>query len=47
MVAKQASMKANLSKAEEAMQHHDAARAKKFGDLAGRDVDVLERFLGH
>ncbi len=47
MVAKQASMKANLFKAEEAMQHHDAARAKKFLDLTGRDVDVLEKFLGH
>jgi hypothetical protein len=47
MVAKQASMKANLFKAEEAMQHHDAARAKKFLDLTGRDVDALEKFLGH
>jgi hypothetical protein len=47
MVAKQASMKANLFKAEEAMQHHDAARAKKFLELTGRDVDVLEKFLGH
>ncbi len=47
MVTKQASMKANLFKAEEAMQHHDAARAKKFLDLTGRDVDVLEKFLGH
>ncbi len=47
MVAKQASMKANLFKAEEAMQHHDAARAKKFLELTGRDVDALEKFLGH
>ena len=47
MVAKQASMKGNLFKAEEAMQHHDAARAKKFLELTGRDVDALEKFLGH
>jgi len=47
MVAKQASMKGNLFKAEEAMQHRDAARAKKFVELTGRDLDVLERFLGH
>jgi serine/threonine protein kinase len=47
MVAKQASMKSNLFKAEEAMQHHDAARAKRYLDLTGRDVDALEKFLGH
>jgi eukaryotic-like serine/threonine-protein kinase len=47
MVAKQASMKGNLFKAEEATQHRDAARAKKFVELTGRDLDVLERFLGH
>jgi len=47
MVARQASMKANLSKAEEALQHGDVARAKKFGDMAERDLNALERFLGH
>jgi serine/threonine-protein kinase len=47
MVARQASMKGNLFKAEEAMQHRDAARTKKFVDLTGRDLEVLERFLGH
>jgi hypothetical protein len=47
MVARQASMKGNLFKAEEAMQHRDAARTKKFADLTGRDLEVLERFLGH
>ncbi len=47
MVERQASLKANLFKAEEAMQHHDAARAKKYADLAGKDLEVLERFLGH
>ena len=47
MVAKQASMKGNLFKAEEAIQHRDAARTKKFVELTGRDLDALERFLGH
>jgi hypothetical protein len=47
MVARQASMKANLFKAEEAIQHRDVARTKKYVDLAGGDVEALERFLGH
>jgi serine/threonine-protein kinase len=47
MVERQASMKANLFKAEEAIQHRDAARSKKYVDLTGKDVEALERFLGH
>jgi eukaryotic-like serine/threonine-protein kinase len=47
IAARQASMKANLSRAEEAIQHGDLARTKKYLDLAGSDVEVLERFLGH
>jgi predicted nucleic acid-binding Zn-ribbon protein len=47
MVERQASMKANLFKAEEAIQHRDAARTKKYVDLTGKDVEALERFLGH
>jgi serine/threonine protein kinase len=47
MVARQASMKANLFKAEEAIQHGDVARTKKYVDLTGGDVEALERFLGH
>ena len=47
IVARQASMKANLSRAEEAIQRGDLARTKKYLDLAGSDVEVLERFLGH
>jgi eukaryotic-like serine/threonine-protein kinase len=46
MAARQASMKANLSRTQEAIQHGDLARTKKYLDLAGRDVEVLERFLG-
>jgi serine/threonine protein kinase len=47
MVERQASMKANLFKAEEAMQHRDAARTKKYADMVNADLEVLERFLGH
>ena len=47
MVERQASLKSNLFKAEEALQHRDAARAKKYADLAEADAEVLERFLGH
>ena len=47
MVERQASMKANLFKAEEAMQHRDAARTKKYADMVNSDLEVLERFLGH
>ena len=46
MAARQASMKANLSRTQDAIQRGDVARAKKYLDLAGRDVEVLERFLG-
>jgi eukaryotic-like serine/threonine-protein kinase len=46
MVARQASMKINLSRAEAALQHGDITRTKKYLDLAGNDVEVLERFLG-
>jgi hypothetical protein len=47
MVERQASLKSNLYKAEEALQHGDVARAKKYADLAEGDAGVLERFLGH
>jgi eukaryotic-like serine/threonine-protein kinase len=46
MIAKQASMKNNLSKAEEAVQRGDVARAEKFTKAAESDVEALERFLG-
>jgi len=46
MVERQASMKANLFKAEEAMQHRDAARTKKYADMVNADLEVLERFVG-
>jgi eukaryotic-like serine/threonine-protein kinase len=47
IVERQASMKANMFKAEEAMQHRDQARTKKYVDLTGKDLETLEKFLGH
>jgi hypothetical protein len=47
MVAKQASMKTNLSKAESAAERGDLPKAKKYADMAASDVEALEHFLGH
>jgi hypothetical protein len=47
MVAKQASMKTNLSRAESAMQSGDLPKAKKYADMAANDAEALEHFLGH
>ncbi len=46
IVAKQASMKLNLSKAQEAFDHHDAARAERYAALTQSDLATLEHFLG-
>ena len=46
MAAKQASMKINLSKAQNAMVQNDAVRARRYADLTAADVEALERFLG-
>ena len=46
MAARQQSMKSNLAKAQEAIGKEDAARARRFKDLAESDVEALERFLG-
>lgn len=47
IVATQASMKTNLSKAQSALQQRDAERAKKYLGLAQSNVETLEHFLGH
>ena len=47
MVAKQAGMKTNLSRAESAMQSGDLPKAKKYADMAANDAEALEHFLGH
>jgi serine/threonine protein kinase len=46
MASRQASMNLNLSKAANAIQHNDAARAKKYTEMTGADVEALEKFLG-
>ena len=46
MVAKQASLKNNLSKAQDAIERGDLQRAKKYSSLAQSDVEALEHFLG-
>lgn len=46
IAAKQVSMKINLSKAQNAIGQNDAARAKRYADMANADVEALERFLG-
>ncbi len=46
MAGKQASMNANLSKAQDAINRNDLARAKRYAALAAADIEVLEKFLG-
>jgi serine/threonine-protein kinase len=46
IVSKQASMKLNLSKAQDAIEHNDAARAKRYADATTADLEALERFVG-
>ncbi len=46
MVARQASMKTNLARAESAIQSGDLPKAKKYADMAANDAEALEHFLG-
>jgi hypothetical protein len=46
MAAKQSSMKVNLAKAQNAIASNDAVRAKRYAEMAAKDVEALERFLG-
>ena len=39
-------MKVNLAKAQDAISHNDAERAKRYAALAAADVAALEKFLG-
>jgi serine/threonine-protein kinase len=41
-----ASMKVNLSRAQDAIARKDAAGARRYADLATSDVEALEKFLG-
>ena len=47
IVAKRASMKANMAKAESAVQQKDPVKAKKYLGMAQSDIESLEHFLGH
>jgi eukaryotic-like serine/threonine-protein kinase len=46
IVARQASMKTNLSRAQDAVERGDSGRAKKYVKQAESDVQALEQFLG-
>ena len=46
MVAKQSSMKNNLSKAQDAIDRGDSTRAKKYADLAQGDVRSTRTLSG-
>lgn len=46
MASRQASMKNNLAKAQDAIQHNDLERAKRYAKLAEGDIEALEKFLG-
>jgi hypothetical protein len=46
IASKQASMKVNLAKAQNAIEHNDAVRAKRYSDMTATDVEALEKFLG-
>ncbi len=47
IASKQASMKVNLAKTQEAISRNDLERAKRYAAMASADLDALERFLGH
>lgn len=46
MAQHQSSMKLNLQKAQDAIEHGDAARAKRYKEYCEADADALEKFLG-
>jgi serine/threonine-protein kinase len=46
MASRQQSMNLNFSKAQDALEKHDGARAKRYRDLALGDLEALEHFLG-
>ena len=46
IVARQATMNLNLAKAQEALQHRDAERARRLLEKASAEVEALEKFLG-
>ena len=47
MVSAEQRMQTYMSKAQVALQRQDGANAKKYFELADREITVLEKFLGH
>jgi hypothetical protein len=47
MVAARSNMRCDLAKAKQAMDAGDTERARRFLDMAHREVEKLEAFLGH
>jgi hypothetical protein len=39
-------MKVNMSKAQNAIEHNDVERAKRYAAATEADLEVLEKFLG-
>jgi eukaryotic-like serine/threonine-protein kinase len=46
MVARQATMRSNLARAQRAVEQGDPAKAKRYVEQADNDVEALEHFLG-
>jgi hypothetical protein len=46
MAEHEESMKINLSRAQDAAEHSDAAKARKYADRTTADLEALEKFLG-
>ncbi len=46
IAAKQASMKINLAKAQDAIGRNDLERAKRYAAMAASDIEALEKYLG-
>jgi serine/threonine-protein kinase len=46
IASRQASMKVNLAKAQDAIGRNDLERAKRYAAMAAADVEALEKFLG-
>ena len=46
MASRQSNMRLNLSKAQEAVNARDVARAQRYRDAVEADIEALERFLG-
>lgn len=46
IVARQESMNLNMKRAQQAIDQHDLARARRYRDTTQADLEALEKFLG-